>query len=115
IFYVKDFLDMGVYFRMNTIFKFYNQAWVLLALVSAMALYFLFEELTPDPVEAAIEPPAVQPSPARALETILVGGDGASRPALLQPEAEPAPLPIDAVVRRAEPAWWRRAFSFLNR
>ncbi|MGH2442649.1 MAG: DUF2298 domain-containing protein, partial [Chloroflexota bacterium] len=48
IFYVKDFLDQSPAFRMNTIFKFYNQTWVLFAVASACALYYIMErELRP--------------------------------------------------------------------
>jgi YYY domain-containing protein len=38
IFYLRDFLDNSPYYRMNTLFKFFNQAWVLLALASAIAM-----------------------------------------------------------------------------
>lgn len=46
IFYVKDWLADGPNFRMNTIFKFYNQAWLLFALTSAVALLQVARTLT---------------------------------------------------------------------
>lgn len=46
--YVKDFLDGGNLFRMNTLFKFYNQAWVLFSVVGAFALWFAVKRLSPE-------------------------------------------------------------------
>ncbi len=43
VFFVRDFLAGGSDFRMNTIFKFYNQAWVLLGLVAACAISYFIE------------------------------------------------------------------------
>ncbi|HEX8919255.1 MAG TPA: DUF2298 domain-containing protein [Chloroflexota bacterium] len=48
VFYIRDFLDGGSAFRMNTIFKFYNQAWVLFGIGCACALYFLSVRFIPD-------------------------------------------------------------------
>lgn len=41
--YIRDHLDGGSAYRMNTIFKFYIQVWILLALASAAALRFITE------------------------------------------------------------------------
>jgi uncharacterized membrane protein len=38
VFYLKDFLQGGEYYRMNTLFKFFNQVWVLWAVAAAIAL-----------------------------------------------------------------------------
>jgi uncharacterized membrane protein len=38
VFYLKDFLQGSDYYRMNTLFKFFNQVWVLWALAAAIAL-----------------------------------------------------------------------------
>ncbi|MFQ6013922.1 MAG: DUF2298 domain-containing protein [Anaerolineae bacterium] len=43
--YLKDFLQGGDHRRMNTIFKFYIQAWVLLGLGAAVGLSYLWEEV----------------------------------------------------------------------
>jgi YYY domain-containing protein len=106
-FYVKDFLDQSGFFRMNTIFKFYNQAWVLYALGSAAGLYYLFAEMTPA-WKAASEPAAVaQPAP----EPVLVG---AERDAPAVPVLEPAVPPVSALdpVPERPPRGWSRVARF---
>ncbi len=47
IVFVKDFLAGGSDFRMNTIFKFYNQVWLLFAVVAACSLYFFVQQDAP--------------------------------------------------------------------
>ncbi len=43
--YIRDFLGGGDYYRMNTLFKFFLQAWVLAAVASAMLLPGLWHRL----------------------------------------------------------------------
>lgn len=42
--YLKDFLDGSEYYRMNTLFKFFNQVWVLWGVMAAVALPRLMDE-----------------------------------------------------------------------
>jgi YYY domain-containing protein len=67
IFFIKDFLAGGSAFRMNTIFKFYNESWVLYAICAAtMAYAFMDRVLAPAPA------PSRAPSPAAS----VADGDG---------------------------------------
>ena len=45
IVYVRDFLDGGDYFRMNTVFKFSLQAWLFFAIGGALAVQQLYKRL----------------------------------------------------------------------
>jgi uncharacterized membrane protein len=42
LFYFKDFLDASDYYRMNTLFKFFNQVWVLWGILAAIAVPRIF-------------------------------------------------------------------------
>ncbi|HCG00663.1 MAG TPA: hypothetical protein DEV93_08985, partial [Chloroflexi bacterium] len=55
IFFIKDFLAGGQDFRMNTVFKFYNESWVLYAVCAATMTYAFMDRLiarTPAPSKA---------------------------------------------------------------
>jgi uncharacterized membrane protein len=45
VFYLKDFLQGSPAYRMNTVFKFFNQVWVLWGIAAAIALPRLWSEL----------------------------------------------------------------------
>jgi YYY domain-containing protein len=47
IIYLRDFLDGGDWERMNTVFKFYYQVWLLFALGAALAFYEIVRRLIP--------------------------------------------------------------------
>jgi len=46
IIYIKDAFDQGTYYRMNTVFKFYYQAWELLMLAGAYGVYRTLQVVT---------------------------------------------------------------------
>lgn len=94
VFYVKDFLSGGPAFRMNTIFKFYNQSWLLFAVCAATALYYLVVRLSPDVIPEAVA--------AREPALVPVGASDGQEDDVEEPPAEGA-LPVP------EPAsGWRR-------
>ncbi|HYI24005.1 MAG TPA: DUF2298 domain-containing protein [Thermomicrobiales bacterium] len=64
--YIVDDLGGGVWYRMNTVFKFYNSAWVMSALGASALLVFMIREVL-RPIDIAV-PVAVQSGsvPARA-------------------------------------------------
>jgi len=69
IVYVKDFLDGSPAFHMNTIFKFYDQAWLLLGTGAGIALQALFARLRAPALRTlrtreSNDVPAVSTSPA---------------------------------------------------
>lgn len=53
--FVKDWLAGGSDFRMNTIFKFYNQMWVLYATCAATGLYWFVERQTRSEAGSEVE------------------------------------------------------------
>ena len=42
--YLRDFLDGSDYYRMNTLFKFFNQVWVIWGIMGAIAVPRIFAE-----------------------------------------------------------------------
>jgi hypothetical protein len=60
LFYLSDFLAGGAAYRMNTVFKFYMQVWVLLAMGAAVALYLM---IGPGGRNRALAPAPVGPGP----------------------------------------------------
>ena len=49
LFYLKDFLDASDYYRMNTLFKFFNQVWVLWGILAAIAVPRIFSQWVAQP------------------------------------------------------------------
>ncbi|HLG78566.1 MAG TPA: DUF2298 domain-containing protein [Ktedonobacteraceae bacterium] len=47
IIYLRDAFDGGDYLRMNTVFKFYFQAWALLSIASGAGIFFILESFRP--------------------------------------------------------------------
>jgi YYY domain-containing protein len=81
IVFVKDWLAGGPSFRMNTIFKFYDQVWVLFAVSGACCLYYLMDRLIPR--SAAVEVHATKPFPRSAVRS---GAAAGTAHFVLQPE-----------------------------
>lgn len=48
VFYLKDFLNGSDYYRMNTLFKFFSQTWVIWGVAAAIATPRLFDALFPE-------------------------------------------------------------------
>lgn len=48
VIYLKDVFAGGDFLRMNTVFKFYFQAWALLSVTSGAGLYFILESFRPE-------------------------------------------------------------------
>jgi uncharacterized membrane protein len=45
VFFLRDFLGGGDYYRMNTLFKFYTQVWVILGIAAAYLIVYLWERV----------------------------------------------------------------------
>ncbi len=143
VFFVKDFLAGGPSFRMNTIFKFYNQVWVLFALSAACCLYYFmdnyigrrenralrlagFSGRTPDRLNAFASATEAEGTtgllrrrPALAAVPVLYSaGSGASLPVedetgLIPPPAAQPTSGITRTHRRRPP--WGRALALIDR
>ncbi|MCS6827327.1 MAG: DUF2298 domain-containing protein [Caldilinea sp.] len=68
VFYLKDFLNGSDYYRMNTLFKFFSQVWVIWGVAAAIATPRLLDALFPDRVrerageQERIEAPSLSPA-----------------------------------------------------
>lgn len=123
LFFVRDPLQGGDAQRMNTVFKFGVQAWLLFSVASGPALYALFQRFAAPSRRLADQGDwTVAPewrAPYRELAPIAGGEDvpegvagfgGAARPATLE---RAAPPPSAGGQRQSEdvlwePAWWER-------
>jgi uncharacterized membrane protein len=93
IFYLKDFLQGGDWYRMNTLFKFFNQVWVLWALAGAIALPRLWSAAWSG--AKAMVRASQRVSQGEAVGTEIVGGAAGGWRAI-------ADTPIDTQPRQ----WW---------
>ncbi len=94
--YLADHLQGGDLYRMNTVFKFYEQAWIYFSLAGAMGLFYIFdgrdEALLPPLAESAAQAAVVGDDPQHLIssEDLAADEDITTTDILTSSEAAPA-------------------------
>ncbi|MDQ2745222.1 MAG: DUF2298 domain-containing protein, partial [Chloroflexota bacterium] len=128
IFFVKDFLSGGSMFRMNTIFKFYNQVWILYAISAGAALYYFAVSVLASPGAVLRTPHQPATRTLHKLPTeVQFSISGRSTPVPALPAsfgfAGASPIPSEVKAFEEEPlgkapqapvAWWDRPMALFE-
>ena len=107
--YLADHLEGGIQYRMNTVFKFYIQVWVLFALASAASIYYMLYSLreratTAVGARSATQSSAPDTSPATSPDHEVSAAEIYPRETQPQPNGSDAAEPYNWVVWSLEHA-----------